>query len=65
MIVGLRRRMTNGLDFTASYTLSKSESIIGTANDELDANYIQDATNPTADVNTVRPRAPTRGTGSR
>ncbi len=51
MIVGLRRRLTNGLDFTASYTLSKSESIIGTANDELDANYIQDATNPTADVN--------------
>jgi outer membrane receptor protein involved in Fe transport len=51
MILGVRRRLTNGLDFTASYTLSKSESIIGTANDELDANYIQDATNPTADVN--------------
>ena len=51
MIVGVRRRLTNGLDFTASYTLGKAESIIGTANDELDANYIQDATNPTADVN--------------
>ena len=51
LIVGVRRRLTNGLDFSASYSLGKAESIIGTANDELDANYIQDATNPTADVN--------------
>ena len=51
MILGLRRRLTNGLDLSASYTLGKAESIVGTANDELDANYIQDATNPTADVN--------------
>jgi hypothetical protein len=51
MILGLRRRMSHGVDFSASYTLGKAESIIGTANDELDANNIQDATNPTADVN--------------
>ena len=50
-IFGVRRRMTRGLDLSASYTLGKAESIIGTANDELDANNIQDATNPTADVN--------------
>ena len=43
--------MSKGLDLSASYTLGKAESIIGTANDELDANNIQDATNPTADVN--------------
>ena len=61
MIVGLRRRMSRGIDFSASYTLGKAESIIGTANDELDANYIQDATNPTADVN----YGPTARTDSR
>jgi hypothetical protein len=51
MILGIRRRMSRGLDVSASYTLGKAESIIGTANDELDANNIQDAANPTADVN--------------
>jgi outer membrane receptor protein involved in Fe transport len=51
MILGLRRRMSHGVDLSASYTLGKAESIIGTANDELDANNIQDATDPTADVN--------------
>ena len=61
MIVGLRRRMSRGVDLSASYTLGKAESIIGTANDELDANYIQDATNPTADVNF----GPTNRTDSR
>ena len=50
-VFGFRRRMTRGLDISASYTLGKAESVIGTANDELDANNIQDATNPTADVN--------------
>ena len=61
MILGLRRRMSHGLDFSASYTLGKAESIIGTANDELDANNIQDAANPTADVN----YGPTTRTDSR
>jgi hypothetical protein len=52
LILGLRRRMSRGFDLTASYTLGKAESIIGTANDELDANNIQDATDPTNPVNT-------------
>jgi len=49
-IFSVRRRMTNGLDFTASYTLSTATSIIGSANDELDANLIQDVRDPFADV---------------
>jgi len=51
LIIGLRRRMSHGFDLTASYTLSDARSIIGTANDELDANNIQDATDPFAPVN--------------
>ena len=50
LILGMRRRMTNGVDLTASYTLSTASSTIGTANDELDQNYIQDVNNPLADV---------------
>ncbi len=51
LILGVRRRMYKGFDLSASYTLANARSIIGTANDELDANNIQDATNPTAEVN--------------
>jgi hypothetical protein len=43
-IFGLKRRMTNGLDFTATYTLADAKSTIGTAVDELNANNLQDAT---------------------
>jgi hypothetical protein len=43
--------MSRGFDLTASYTLAKAESIIGTANDELDANNIQDATDPFNPIN--------------
>jgi outer membrane receptor protein involved in Fe transport len=50
LILGVRRRMSNGVDLTASYTLSSATSTIGTANDELDQNYIQDVQNPLADV---------------
>ena len=50
LILGVRRRLTNGLDFTVSYTLAKATSNIGVGSDELDANYIQDVTNPFADV---------------
>jgi hypothetical protein len=46
LILGLRRRMSAGLDLTASYTLSKALSTIGSASDELDTNIIQDAFNP-------------------
>jgi hypothetical protein len=50
LILGVRRRMANGLDFSVSYTLSSATSNIGAASDELDANYIQDVTNPFAEV---------------
>ncbi len=49
-IFSIRRRMSRGLDFTGSYTLSDATSIIGSANDELDANLIQDVNQPFADV---------------
>jgi hypothetical protein len=51
LILGLRRRMSRGLDLSASYTLGNATSIIGTANDELDQNFIQDATDPLNPVN--------------
>ena len=35
--------MTNGFDFTATYTLAEAKSTIGTAVDELNANNLQDA----------------------
>ncbi len=43
-IFGIRRRMTNGLDFSASYTLASAKSTAGTAVDELNANNLQDST---------------------
>jgi hypothetical protein len=43
-IVGFKRRMTKGIDFTATYTLGKAKSVLGTAADELNANNLQDAT---------------------
>lgn len=43
LITGIKRRMTNGFDFTASYTLAEAKSTIGTAADELNANNLQDA----------------------
>jgi outer membrane receptor protein involved in Fe transport len=42
-IFGFKRRMSNGIDFSASYTLAKARSTIGTATDELNANNLQDA----------------------
>jgi hypothetical protein len=43
-IFGIRRRLTNGVDFTATYTLAEAKSQIGTAADELNSNNLQDAT---------------------
>ena len=51
LILGFRRRMSRGFDLTASYTLGKAESMIGTANDELDANVIQNASDPLNPIN--------------
>jgi outer membrane receptor protein involved in Fe transport len=42
LIMGVKRRMTRGIDFTATYTLAESKSNIGTAADELNQNNIQD-----------------------
>jgi hypothetical protein len=44
LIFGFKRRMTNGIDLTASYTLAEANSTIGTAVDELNSNNLQDAT---------------------
>jgi outer membrane receptor protein involved in Fe transport len=43
MILSLKRRMLNGIDFSASYTLSKAKSTIGTAGDELNSANFQEA----------------------
>jgi hypothetical protein len=61
LILGLRRRLSNGLDLTASYTLSESVSDIGSAADEVAANLLQDVRDPFADVQ----MAPSSRTDSR
>ena len=43
LILGVRRRMLNGIDFSATYTLSEANSTIGTAGDELNSNNLQEA----------------------
>jgi hypothetical protein len=55
LILGIRRRLSRGLDFTGSYTLSSGKSTIGTAGDELDTRYLQDATNPFDDPRMMGP----------
>jgi hypothetical protein len=46
LITGVKRRFSNGFDFTATYTLASAKSTIGTAADELSIDNIQDSTNP-------------------
>ena len=55
LILGLRRRLSHGIDFTGSYTLSRGRSTIGTAGDELDVRYLLDATNPFDDPRMLGP----------
>jgi len=55
LILGVRRRLSHGIDFTGSYTLSQGKSTIGTAGDELDTRYIQDAFNPFDDPRMMGP----------
>ncbi|MGH9657342.1 MAG: TonB-dependent receptor, partial [Bryobacteraceae bacterium] len=43
-IFAVKRRLTNGFDFTATYTLASAKSTAGTAVDELNANNLQDST---------------------
>jgi hypothetical protein len=46
LILALRRRLRQGLDLNASYTLSKATSDVGTASDEIVQNLIQDISDP-------------------
>ena len=48
--VGVRRRMTDGLQFSAWYSLSKATSTTGNSSDELNINNIQNHLDPYADV---------------
>jgi hypothetical protein len=49
-IVGVNRRMSHRLDLSASYTMSRSTSDIGSASDETDVNLVQDISNPFGSV---------------
>ena len=46
LIVGINRRLSHRLDLSASYTMSRSTSDIGSASDETDANLVQDVRDP-------------------
>ena len=46
LILAVNRRMSHRLDLSASYTLAKSWSDIGSASDETDANLVQDVRTP-------------------
>ena len=48
--LGLRRRMSHGLQLSAWYSLSTSKSTTGNSGDELDLVNIQNAADPFADV---------------
>jgi hypothetical protein len=46
LIVGLRRRLSKGVDFTAGYVLARALSTIGAGVDQLNTANIQDPNNP-------------------
>jgi hypothetical protein len=46
LITSVKRRLSHGVDFLGSYTLSRGRSNIGNAADELNTANIQDANNP-------------------
>ena len=46
LIVSGRRRLSKGVDFTASYTLARARSNVGTAVDQLNTANIQDPNDP-------------------
>jgi hypothetical protein len=59
LIVGVQRRMTNGLQLTGSYTLASARSQIGTAVDELNQSNLIDATQLYDDPRTYGPTSRT------
>src|SRR4029079_18372288 len=46
MILSARRRMSNGIDYTVSYTLASAKSTTGAGVDQLNTANIQDPNNP-------------------
>ena len=46
LILGLRKRLSKGVDFTIGYTAARALSTIGTAVDQLNTANIQDPNNP-------------------
>jgi hypothetical protein len=50
LILALRRRMSAGLDLTASYTLARATSDVGTAYDEINQNLIENIFDPFGEV---------------
>jgi len=50
LILALRQRMTDGLDMTASYTLARATSDVGTAYDEINQNIIENIFDPFSGV---------------
>ncbi len=48
--LGVRQRMTHGVQLNAWYSLSRADGLGGLGVDELTTNLVQDATNPLADV---------------
>jgi outer membrane receptor protein involved in Fe transport len=44
LIFGLKRRMLDGIDFTATYTLQQAKTTLGNGVDELNVSNLQDAT---------------------
>ena len=60
LIMGFKRRMSNGFDFSATYTLAEANSTIGTAGDELNANNMQEAELLYDDPSVVRSDEPHR-----
>jgi hypothetical protein len=59
LILALRKRLSHGFDYTASYTLSKGTSNIGNASDELNTANIQDPNNPFDDPRQFGPNRTT------
>ncbi len=58
-IFSIRRRLSHGFDFSASYTLQSGISNIGNAADELNTANIQDPNNPFQDPRQFGPNATT------
>ena len=50
VILAFRRQLSSGVDASASYTVSKATSDVGTAYDEIVQNLIQDIADPFGDV---------------